>query len=80
MEMTVTFGSGMKVNAHFKHFTVNTDQAKKVGGDETFPDPFSYFLRHPVSRESKPNMLKVFNLRCFVLKRFSSLNLKFLNK
>ncbi len=44
MEMTVTFGSGMKVNAHFKHFTVNTDQAKKVGGDETFPDPFSYFL------------------------------------
>ncbi len=44
MEMTVTFGDGMKVNAHFKNFTVNTDQAKLAGGEETFPDPFSYFL------------------------------------
>jgi len=44
MDITVTFGSGMKVNAHFKNFTVNTDQAKSVGGEETFPDPFSYFL------------------------------------
>lgn len=44
MDITVTFGGGMKVNAHFKNFTVNTDQAKQVGGEETFPDPFSYFL------------------------------------
>jgi ribosomal protein S12 methylthiotransferase accessory factor len=44
MDITVTFGSGYKVNAHFKNFTVNTDQAKLAGGDETFPDPFSYFL------------------------------------
>ncbi len=44
MDITVTFGDGMKVNAHFKNFTVNTDQAKLVGGEETFPDPFSYFL------------------------------------
>lgn len=44
MDITVTFGSGMKVNAHFNNFTVNTDQAKSVGGEATFPDPFSYFL------------------------------------
>jgi uncharacterized OsmC-like protein len=44
MDITVTFGGGMKVNAHFNNFTVNTDQPKKVGGEETFPDPFSYFL------------------------------------
>ena len=44
MDITVTFGGGMKVNAHFNNFTVNTDQAKQVGGEETFPDPFSYFL------------------------------------
>lgn len=44
MDILVTFGSGLKVNAHFKNFTVNTDQAKSVGGEETYPDPFSYFL------------------------------------
>ncbi len=44
MDILVTFGRGLKVNAHFKNFTVNTDQAKQVGGEETYPDPFSYFL------------------------------------
>jgi len=44
MSISVTFGGGMKVNAHFKNFTVNTDQAKLAGGDEAYPDPFSYFL------------------------------------
>jgi len=44
MEMTVTFGGGMKVNAHFRNFTICTDQPKKVGGDETAPEPFAYFL------------------------------------
>ena len=44
MDIIVNFGDGMKVNAHFKNFTVNTDQAKLVGGEESFPDPFSYFL------------------------------------
>ena len=44
MDITVTFGGGMKVNAHFNNFTVTTDQAKPVGGEETSPDPFSYFL------------------------------------
>lgn len=49
MEILVDFGGGMKVNAHFKNFTVHTDQAKKVGGDEIYPDPFSYFLSSLVS-------------------------------
>lgn len=44
MEILVDFGGGMKVNAHFKNFTVNTDQAKKVGGDENYPEPYAYFL------------------------------------
>jgi len=44
MEINVTFGDGMKVNAQFKHFTINTDQSQKVGGDETAPEPFAYFL------------------------------------
>ena len=44
MEINVTFGDGMKVNAHLKNFTVNTDQSKKGGGDETAPEPFAYFL------------------------------------
>jgi uncharacterized OsmC-like protein len=44
MDMTVTFGGGLKVNAHFKDFTVCTDQSKNVGGEETAPEPFSYFL------------------------------------
>jgi ribosomal protein S12 methylthiotransferase accessory factor len=44
MDITVTFGGGLKVNAQFKNFTINTDQVKLAGGDEAFPDPFSYFL------------------------------------
>lgn len=44
MDMIITFGGGMKVNAHFNNFTVYTDQSKKAGGDETSPEPFSYFL------------------------------------
>ncbi|MCK5876535.1 MAG: OsmC family protein [Candidatus Marithrix sp.] len=44
MDAIITFGAGMEVNAQFKNFTVNTDQVKKAGGQEAFPDPFSYFL------------------------------------
>lgn len=44
MDITVKLGEGMQVSAHFKDFTVNTDQAKQVGGSAQFPDPFSYFL------------------------------------
>ena len=42
--ITVTLGKGKQVNAQFKQFTVLTDQSKQVGGEETAPDPFSYFL------------------------------------
>ncbi len=44
MDAIITFGEGMQVNAQFNNFMVNTDQAKKAGGKENFPDPFSYFL------------------------------------
>jgi putative redox protein len=44
MEINVSYGGGMKVNAEFKHFTINTDQSKKAGGEETAPEPFAYFL------------------------------------
>lgn len=44
MDIIVNFAGGMKVNAYFKNFTVCTDQPKEVGGEETAPDPFSYFL------------------------------------
>lgn len=44
MDILVDFGGSMKVNAHFKNFTVNTDQSKKAGGEESFPEPYAYFL------------------------------------
>ncbi len=44
MEILVTLGEGYRVDAHFKNFTVPTDQSKLAGGDESAPDPFSYFL------------------------------------
>jgi len=44
MDITVTFGGGMKVNANFNNFTVYTDQTKRAGGDESSPEPFYYFL------------------------------------
>lgn len=49
MDIIVNFAGGMKVNAYFKNFVVCTDQAKEVGGEETAPDPFSYFLSSLVS-------------------------------
>lgn len=44
MDILVTLGEGSRVNARFKDFTVYTDQSKVNGGDESAPDPFSYFL------------------------------------
>ena len=44
MEMQVTFGQGMQVNAHFDGFEVKTDQPSANGGEGTAPDPYSYFL------------------------------------
>lgn len=44
MKIEVSFGEGMQVNAHFNDFQVNTDQPATNGGQDTAPDPFSYFL------------------------------------
>jgi len=44
MDITVSFGGELKVNAHFNNFTVCTDQTKKAGGEESAPEPFAYFL------------------------------------
>jgi len=43
-EITITFGGGLKVNAHYKGFTVPTDQPVHQGGGGTAPSPFDYFL------------------------------------
>lgn len=44
MDMNVYFPGGKKVNANYKGFTIETDQAKSEGGDESAPEPYSLFL------------------------------------
>ncbi len=44
MEITVDFPGGSRVNAHFRSFTVQTDQPIKSGGENTAPAPFDMFL------------------------------------
>jgi len=44
MDIKVTFGEGMEVLAHFKEYTVKTDQSVQSGGQGSAPDPFSLFL------------------------------------
>lgn len=44
MEMTITFPGGVAVDAHFKGFTVHTDQTVENGGRESGPQPFDLFL------------------------------------
>ena len=44
MEMKVYFPGGKKVNADYKGFTIETDQAKDEGGDGSAPEPYSLFL------------------------------------
>lgn len=44
MEMNISFPGGKKVNAAYKGFTIETDQAVKEGGDGSVPEPFSLFL------------------------------------
>ncbi|MDM8526724.1 OsmC family protein [Anaerolineales bacterium HSG24] len=43
MEMIIDFPEGARVDAHFGHFTVKTDQGPPVG-DGTAPTPFALFL------------------------------------
>jgi putative redox protein len=44
MDIMVDFGIGAQVNAHFNNFTVATDQPPELGGNNTAPAPFDYFL------------------------------------
>jgi len=44
MDMQVYFPGGKKVNAEYKGFTIETDQAKDEGGDGSAPEPYSLFL------------------------------------
>jgi len=44
MEMDVIFPGGKKVNAIYKGFTIETDQTKAEGGEESAPEPYSLFL------------------------------------
>lgn len=41
--MEIVFPGGKKVNALFKQFTIQTDQHKANGGDESAPTPFELF-------------------------------------
>lgn len=40
----ITFDGNKKVSAHFRDFTVHTDQPVAGGGDNTAPSPFEIFL------------------------------------
>jgi putative redox protein len=44
MDMIIDFPGGSRVDAHFKSFTVQTDQPVQAGGDESAPTPFEIFL------------------------------------
>ena len=43
-EMEVHFPGGMRVNARYKGFTIETDQPVYAGGEGAFPAPFDLFL------------------------------------
>ena len=38
------FSGNKKVDVSYENFTINTDQAKKNGGDGTAPEPFDLFF------------------------------------
>lgn len=42
--MEITFDGGKIISAHFKGFTVITDQPVKGGGTESAPSPFDLYL------------------------------------
>lgn len=44
MEMEIRFAGNKKVLAHYKGFTVASDQPAKDGGDGTAPEPYDLFL------------------------------------
>lgn len=44
MSQHITFPGGVAVDAHFKGFTVHTDQTVEHGGSGAAPEPFDLFL------------------------------------
>ena len=44
MDMIVSFPGGLRVDADYKGFTVNTDQPEGEGGENTAPSPFDLFF------------------------------------
>lgn len=44
MEMTITFGEGLQVNAEFQGRVIATDQPVHAGGMGTAPEPYTLFL------------------------------------
>jgi ribosomal protein S12 methylthiotransferase accessory factor len=44
MQIELTFPGGDRVDAHFKGFTVPTDQSVAGGGGGSAPEPFSLFM------------------------------------
>ena len=44
MAMEISFPGGKKVDAHFKGFTIKTDQGEKDGGENSAPTPSFLFF------------------------------------
>ncbi|TAK34557.1 MAG: osmotically inducible protein OsmC [Chloroflexota bacterium] len=44
MSTEITFPGGKKVSAQYRGFTILTDQPETVGGQNSAPSPFDYFL------------------------------------
>ncbi len=44
MEMTITFGGGLKVDAEVNGRVIQTDQPVKAGGEGSAPEPYTLFL------------------------------------
>lgn len=44
MEMVIDFPKGLRVDAHFGSYTVQTDQPLSSGGEDSAPAPFALFL------------------------------------
>jgi ribosomal protein S12 methylthiotransferase accessory factor len=42
--LIVSFPGGKRVDAHYKGFTIRTDQSQRGGGDGSAPEPFDLFL------------------------------------
>jgi ribosomal protein S12 methylthiotransferase accessory factor len=44
MKYDITFGGNKKVDAHYRGFTIHSDQSSTSGGENTAPSPFELFL------------------------------------